>query len=185
MEKVIIVVLFYFNSIHEKKKHWILYAIDRVKCTFALHGSSISEYNHTSVKSLVIENTDGIHRSMYQLMKRQNKLMMNNNDIIVKAYLSVKVINLQYSNSVDEKDIFLFQASKLLSKKEFKVIKNPTKNRRIEDYFSLFNNNGNKSFSGTNNIILPYVMKYSSENCSYFIAKYNMMQCKHIISLNQ
>ena len=40
--------------------------------------------------------------------------MMNNNDIIVKKYLSLKNINPQYDNPVDEQDVFLFEATKLL-----------------------------------------------------------------------
>ena len=39
---------------------------------------------------------------------------MNNNDIIVKEYLSLKKINPQYDNSADEQDVFLFEATKLL-----------------------------------------------------------------------
>ena len=53
------------------------------------------------------------------MIKRQNKLMMNNNDITVKEYASLKVINLQYDNSADEQDIFLFVATKALSEKGF------------------------------------------------------------------
>ena len=51
---------------------------------------------------------------------------------------------------------------------------------------SLFNDNSNISFTDAkNNIVLPYVLKDLSENCSCFITKCNMMQYKHIILLNQ
>ena len=33
--------------------------------------------------------------------------------------------------------------------------------------------------------MLPYLLKDLSDNCSWFIAKCNLMQCKHIISLIQ
>ena len=49
--------------------------------------------------------------------------MNNNNNILVKEYFHWKVINIQYSNSANGKDIFLFQAAKLLSKKGFEIIK--------------------------------------------------------------
>ena len=32
---------------------------------------------------------------------------------------------------------------------------------------------------------MPYLLKDVSDNCSHFIAKCNLMQCKYIISLNQ
>ena len=55
--------------------------------------------------------------------------MMNNNDITVKEYASLKVINLQYDNSADEQDTFLFVATKALSEKGFEIIKSVMKIR--------------------------------------------------------
>ena len=55
---------------------------------------------------------------------------------------------------------------------------------RYEDsklVFPLFCDNGNISLSGANNIMLLNVLKDLSENCSCFIAKCNIMQCKYII----
>ena len=104
---------FFIIQFMEKNKYLTSYEIDRVRGIVDLRGSSIFESNHASVKSFVFKNTEVIHDSMQQLMKQQHKLMMNNNDIIVKEYPSLKVINLQHSYLVDENDIFLFRASKL------------------------------------------------------------------------
>ena len=68
----------------DKQEHWVSYIIDRVRGTFGLRGSLISDLNYASVKSFVLKNTEGIHGSMQQLMKRQKKFIMNNNDIRVK-----------------------------------------------------------------------------------------------------
>ena len=65
-------------------ERWVSYDIDRVRGTFGVRGLSISEWNHVSVKSFVLNNTEGIHGSMQQLMKWQNILMIHNNEIIVK-----------------------------------------------------------------------------------------------------
>ena len=66
------------------------------------------------------------------------------------------------SNSADEKYLFLFQASKFLSKKGFEIIIKSYEDSKM--IFSLFYYNGNISFSCVNNIIIPYVLKDLSEN---------------------
>ena len=108
--------------------------------------------------------------------------MMGNNDIIVKQYLSLKVINLQYNNLANEEDVFFSQASSLLSMKGYELIKKSYINSKM--IFALKKENGNISFTNANNEVLPYILKDSFDNCSCYMAKCNMMQCKHIISLS-
>ena len=48
----------------EKRNNWASYMIDQVQETFGLHGSSNSEYNHSSVKKFVTQNTEVIHETM-------------------------------------------------------------------------------------------------------------------------
>ena len=76
----------------------------------------------------------------------------------------------------------MYQASQLLSKKGFEIKKKSYEESKM--IFPLFHDNGNIPFSSANNSILSYVLKYLSDNCSFFV-KCNMMQCKHIISLNR
>ena len=120
---------------------WTSYDIDRVRGTFGSSGSSISESNHAGVNSFVLKNIEGIYRSMQQLMKKQNKLIMNSNDILVKEYASLKLVNIKYSHSTDEKDISLFLSSKLLPKKGCKTIKRSYEESQI--IFPLLHDNGN------------------------------------------
>ena len=67
MVKAIIVYLYYSNL---WGKNIGQHDIHKVTGIFDLRESSISEFNHESVKRFVINNSDGIHRSMQQLMKR-------------------------------------------------------------------------------------------------------------------
>ena len=66
----------------EKKCYWASYNIDNAKGTFGLRGSSRSESNYSSVRFFVSQNLEGIHGAMQQLMSRQHKLMLQNNEII-------------------------------------------------------------------------------------------------------
>ena len=76
----------------DKKEFWAAYIIDSVKGTFALRGSSHTESNHSSVKIFVSQYLEDIHGAMQQLMRRQHKLMLQNNELIFKQYLEMKVI---------------------------------------------------------------------------------------------
>ena len=60
---------------------------------------------------------------MQQLMRRQHKLMLQNNEIIVKQYLEMKVIEQLYTIATNLRDTFLYEASKLLCVKDYKLIK--------------------------------------------------------------
>ena len=93
---------------------------------------------------------------------------MNNNDITVKEYASLKVINLQYDNSADEQDTFLFVAAKVLSEKGFEIIKKCYEDSKL--IFPLFHDNDNISFNSADNIMLPYV--------KIFIRQLFMFHCK-------
>ena len=77
------------------------FVIDSVKGTFSLRGSSRYESNHSSVKIFVSQFLEGIHGTMQQLMMRQHKLMLQNNKIIFKQYLEMKVI--EQSHSIEKK----------------------------------------------------------------------------------
>ena len=98
--------------------------IDSVKGTFGLRGSSRSESNHSSVKIFVSQYLEGIHGAMQQLMRRQHKLMLQNNELIFKQYLEMKVIEQSHSIETNIHDTFLFEASKVLCVKGYKFIKN-------------------------------------------------------------
>ena len=57
----------------EKKERWASYAIDRVKGTCGLRGSSMSESNHSTINKFVLKNIEGIHGLMLQLIKCQKQ----------------------------------------------------------------------------------------------------------------
>ena len=63
--------------------------------------------------------------------------------MIIIFLLKKILINLQYSNSAGEKDIFLFQASLFLSKKGFEIIKRCHDESKI--IFPLFHDDENIS----------------------------------------
>ena len=95
--------------------------------------------------------------------------MINNNDNIVKEYLSLQLIYIQYDNSADKQDIFIFEGTKLLSKKGFEMIKKSYEQSKMIPF--LFHDNRNTSFSDVNNNIIPYLLKDLSVNCLCFIEK--------------
>ena len=49
---------------------------------------------------------------MQQLMRRQHKLMLQNNELLFKQYLEMKVIEQSHSIETNLHDYFLFEASK-------------------------------------------------------------------------
>ena len=57
----------------EKKERCASYAIDRVKGTCGLRGSSMSESNHSTINKFVLKNIEGIHGLMLQLIKCQKQ----------------------------------------------------------------------------------------------------------------
>ena len=66
---------------------------------------------------------EGIHGTMQQLMMRQHKLMLQNNKIIFKQYLEMKVIEQSHALETNFQDTFLYEASKVLCVKEYILIK--------------------------------------------------------------
>ena len=76
----------------ENKYHWASYNIDNVKRIYRLRGSSRYESNYSSVENIVSQNLECIHGAMRQLMNRQHKLMLQNNEIMFKRYLEMRVI---------------------------------------------------------------------------------------------
>ena len=64
-----------------------------------------------------------MHSAMQQLMSRQHKLMLQNNEIIYKKYLEMKVIHQSYLLAGDRHDFFLYKASNNLCLKGYKIIK--------------------------------------------------------------
>ena len=61
---------------------------------------------------------------MQQLMRRQHKLMLQNNELIFKQYLEMKVIEQSHSIETNIHDTFIFEASKGLCVKGYRFIKN-------------------------------------------------------------
>ena len=57
---------------------------------------------------------EGIHGAMQQLTMRQHKLMSQNNEIILKQYLEIKVIEQSHALETNFQDTFLYEASKVL-----------------------------------------------------------------------
>ena len=80
------------------------YIIDRVKVTFGKRGSSHFESNHSSIKSLVIKNVDGIDGIMQKLMKHQKHLILRNKQEIAEQYMIFYVINQNYKALKNEID---------------------------------------------------------------------------------
>ena len=56
----------------EKKECCAIYTTEKVKGPFGLRGASISKSHYSSVSSFVLQNTEGILRTMLKLMKRQS-----------------------------------------------------------------------------------------------------------------
>ena len=71
----------------------------------------------------VTQNLEGMHSAMQQLMSRQHKLMLQNNEIIYKQYLEMKIIHLSYLLAGDRHDFSLYKASNNLCLKGYKIIK--------------------------------------------------------------
>ena len=71
----------------------------------------------------VTQNLEGMHSAMEQLMSHQQKLMLQNNEIIYKQYLEMKVIHQSYLLAGDRHDFFLYKASNNLCLKGYKIIK--------------------------------------------------------------
>ena len=88
----------------EQKKYWASYIIDSIKGTFGNRGSSHSESNHSSVKSLVIKNVDGIDGIMQKLMKHQKHLILRNKQEIAEQNMTFHVINQNYKALTNEMD---------------------------------------------------------------------------------
>ena len=89
------------------------FVIDSVKGTFSLRGSSRSESNHRSVKNFVSQFLEGTHGTMQQLMMRHDKLMLQNNEIMFKHYLEMRIIEQSYAFETNFQDTFLYEASKV------------------------------------------------------------------------
>ena len=94
-----------------------------MKGTYGLRGSSRSESKHSSVTNFESQFLEGIHGAMQQLIMRQHKLMLQNNKIILKQYLEMRVIEQSYTLKTNFKDIFLYEASKVLCVKGNRLIK--------------------------------------------------------------
>ena len=105
------------------KKFLAAFVIDSVKGNFGLCESSWSKSNHSSAKTIFSQFLEGIHGAIQQLMRKQHKLMLQNNKIIVKQYLEMKVIEQSHTIATNLRDIFLYEASKVLCVKGYKLIK--------------------------------------------------------------
>ena len=60
---------------------------------------------------------------MQQLMRRQHKLMLQNNKLIFKQYLEMKVIEQAHYIETNLSDTFFYDASKALCVKGYRLIK--------------------------------------------------------------
>ena len=76
----------------DNKYFWTAFVIDSLKATFCLRSSLQSNSNHSSVKNFVSQFLEVIQGAMQQLMTRQHKLMLQNNEITFKQYLEMRVI---------------------------------------------------------------------------------------------
>ena len=56
-------------------------------------------------------------------MRRQHKLMLQNNEIIFKQYLEMKIIEQSHTIETNLQDTFLYEASKVLCVKGYMFIK--------------------------------------------------------------
>ena len=56
-------------------------------------------------------------------MRRQHKVMLQNNELIFEQYLEMKVIEQSHSIEINLHDNFLFEASKVLCVKLYRFIK--------------------------------------------------------------
>jgi len=167
----------------EKKEFWAAYIIDSVKGTFGLRGSSRSESNHSSVKNFVSQYLEGIHGAMQQLMRRQHKLMLQNNELIFKQYLEMKVIEQSHSIETNIHDTFLFEASKVLCVKGYKFIKKNYMKASV--IFPKVLVDQSIIFFDMYNTQSKVIFKDKNDLCSCYVSKANMMQCKHDICVNQ
>ena len=77
---------------------------------------------------------EGIHGAMQQLMMRQHKLMFQNNEIIFKQYLEMRVIEQSHALETNFQDTFLYEASKVLCVKGYRLIKKSNINASLVFY---------------------------------------------------
>ena len=56
-------------------------------------------------------------------MRRQHKLMLQNNELMFKQYLEMKVIEQSHTTETNLQDTFLYEASKVLYVKGYSFIK--------------------------------------------------------------
>ena len=62
-----------------------------MKGVMSLRGLSISDSNNCSIKKIVIQNREGVHGKINDLMKRQKKLIKINNKINSREYFKLKL----------------------------------------------------------------------------------------------
>ena len=75
------------------------------------------------VLKFVSQFLEGMYGAMQQLMMRKHKLMLQNNEIILKKYLEMKVIEQSHALETNFQDTFLYEASKVLCVKGNRLIK--------------------------------------------------------------
>ena len=157
----------------DKKKYLAPFIIDKVKGTFGKWESSHSESNHSSVKSFVIRNVDGIHGAMKELIKHQKCLMLKNNHEIAQRCMELQVINQDFKAMRSEMECFLFNISSFICFKGYELIKKFYHTSLTVIYIE--NSDGSFYFPD-DSIVLNNRQKF----CSYYISTTKLMQCKHI-----
>ena len=80
---------------------------------------------------------------MQQLMIKQHKLILKNSEIIFKQYLEMRVIEQSHALETNFQDTFLYEASKVLCGKGYRLINKSYTNtsliiRKVLDDQSLF-----------------------------------------------
>ena len=90
-------------------QHLLLIVLKKLLVYMGLHG-----LNPITVVLKKITVLEGIYGAMQQLMRRHHKLMLQNNEIIFKQYLEMRVIEQSHTIATNLQDTFLDEASKVL-----------------------------------------------------------------------
>ena len=108
--------------------------------------------------------------------------MLQNNELIFKQYLEIKVIEQSHSIETNLHDSFLFEASKVLCAKGYRFIKKNYMNASLIFPKVLVDQSIIFLICTILNLIF---VKDKNDLCSCYVSKANMIQCKHDICVNQ
>ena len=99
-----------------------------------------------------------------------------------KKYLEMRVIEQSHNIATNLQDTFLYEVSKVLCVKGYRLIKKNYMNTSFVFHKALVDQSNIFDMYNTQS---KMVYKDNNDLCSCYVSKANIMQCKHVIYINQ